>query len=166
MVQYRKDKRSLKEFKADIKSAKQIEFDILVRWLDYIHKTKGIVLSYAANAPGDDGEYLEDSEVTTDADYTVESYGLIEVKFSKPKMKKHFHLKVDQVASYIKQKATLLLIDGYETECPEWTLIYPDKLELITKHPSCKIVPWVGFGMKEAYRIPLDMFYWRELNAV
>jgi len=161
MSGYRKDKRSLKEFKADIKSAKHIELDCLMRWL----KIQDKPLSYQANAPGEDGEYLEDKEVTTDADYSVESYGLMEVKFSKPMINKHFHLKVAQVQSYLKQGATILMVNGYETERPEWTLIYPDKLEILTKHPDCPIIPYFGFGGKPSYKIPVGLFYWRELNV-
>ncbi len=165
-MNYRMDHRSKDEFKKDIKMAHAIELDILNRWLNLIKKETGIRPKYQDNAPRNDGEYLADRQVTTDADYIVEGYGLLEIKFSKPLLKDFFHLKQNQVLSYLRQQCILLMVSGINTENPVWTLIYPVDLIRLISLGECHEVKWFSAGFKEAYKIPVNEFEWRSLNEI
>lgn len=155
---YRFDRRSKRQFKKDIKEAHGIEDAIMQAWLKLVGNPKSRAIGC-----GPDGEFLEHADVNTDADFDVDGYGLIEVKFSKPKLRKQFHLKVRQVESYLDQDASILMVDGWETEDPTYVLIPAALLRSMIDH--LEIVSWQGFGGKKAYRLPLDKFIWRPLGT-
>jgi hypothetical protein len=155
-MNYRFDKRSKEEFIQDIKQTINIEDEIFHKWINIIGQPK-----YKKNGCGKNGEFLPDKKVSTAADYEVENYGRIEVKFSRKNLKTHFHLKVGQVKSYLKQNASILMINDYNGD-PTYVLINPTILEKISN--TCKIVPFQGFGSKASYKIPISTLIWRPLN--
>ncbi len=157
MANYRFDRRSKRQFTKDIKEAHAIEDAIMEAWLAKIGNPPA-----KQHGCGPDGEYLDQANVNTDADYDVEGYGLIEVKFSKPKLRRQFHLKVDQIQSYLDQDASILMVDGWETDTPTYVLIPAALLRGMI--PDLEVLSWQGFGGKMAYRIPLDKFVWRSLR--
>lgn len=162
MGNYRFDNRSKKQFADDIKNSTRKEKELLNCWLDYLEKRNNKRPGFKyAGCGSDKGEYLDIKNVSTDADYEVDGYGLIEVKFSKKKLNKVFHLKINQVKSYINQGATILMVDGADTKSPYFTLIDADTLKII--QDDCKIKAWAGFGYKQSYVVPLNMFVWRKL---
>jgi hypothetical protein len=164
MSKYRFDRRSKEEFAADIKSSTQTEAVLLNLWLNYVERNTGERPKFRYTGCGpDDGEFLEDNKVTTHADYEVESVGLVEVKFSKKLLPKFFHLKVRQVESYIKQGATILMVNGSESDSPQFTLIGAADLLDIAK--NCKDIPWQGFGGKRSYKVPVTRCIWRSLHG-
>ncbi len=134
---------------------------ILERWLDVIEEDKGCRPSIESFGCDNDGEYLPDDQVNSRADYDVEGYGKIEVKFAKPLLRTCFHLKSSQIRSYIKQKAMILMINGWLTDDPVFTLIKLADLKKITE--KCKEVEWRGFGGKKSYKVPTRQFKWRPL---
>lgn len=163
MNNYRFDKRSKEEFVADIKASTQTEAVLLNLWLNYIERTTGeerLKFRYTGCGPND-GEFLEDSKVTTHADYEVEGIGLLEVKFSKKLLPKIFHLKVRQVESYLRQGATILMVNGSESDTPKFTIINTVALQAIAD--TCEVRPWAGFGGKISYKIPVSRCIWRPL---
>lgn len=154
---YRQDKRSLKEFKADIKASSQIEQELLGKWL----KSQGMPVLFELTGCGPNGEYLSDKNVSTKADFRVPNVGLIEVKFSKKVLKNVFHLKSQQIESYITQECLLLMVNGACTKEPTYILLGPNHLYEITKiYP---IINWQGFGGKPSYRCNIKDFEWRPL---
>jgi hypothetical protein len=162
-MSYRFDKRSKEQFAADIKSSTQTEAVLLNLWLNWIERNTGNKPQFRYTGCGaDDGEFLEDSKVTTHADYEVEGVGLLEVKFSKKLLPKVFHLKVRQVESYIRQGATILMVNGSESDSPQFTLIDAAALQAITD--DCDDIPWQGFGGKRSYRVPVTRCVWRPLR--
>lgn len=162
-MNYRFDRRSKEEFAADIKSSTQTEAVLLNLWLNYMERTTGQRPTFRHTGCGpDDGEFLEDKQVTTHADYEVGGIGLLEVKFAKKMLDKVFHLKVRQVDSYLRQGATILMVNGSDTDSPVFAIISPDTLRDITD--TCEVRPWQGFGNKRAYKIPVSRFIWRPLN--
>lgn len=158
---YRFDNRTKEEFERDIKNGTAKETELLKLWLKKIYKTTRIKLTYKYNGCGPDGEYLSSKKVNTNADFIVDSVGLIEVKFSKLLLTNFFHLKVQQINSYIKQNAYVLMINGAETKTPSYILLSPNRLANIVA--KCKVVAWAGFGGKKSYRIPINMFRWKDL---
>jgi len=162
-MNYRFDKRSKEEFAADIKASTQAEAVLLNLWLNYTERITGTRPGFRYTGCGpDDGEFLENSKVTTHADYEVEGVGLIEVKFSKKLLPKVFHLKVRQVESYIRQGATILMVNGSDTDSPQFALISAEALRDIAE--NCEDIPWQGFGGKRSYKVPVTRCIWRPLR--
>lgn len=161
-MNYRFDKRSKDKFKQDIKSATKTEEEILKLWLDLLQKDGLTRPTYKNLAHGRDGEFLSNEEVDSTADFEVEGHGRIEIKFCNPFLKTRFHLKVGQLKSYIKQGCKILIVNGWETDKPVFTIISTAMMEKIVAF--CEVVKWVGFGDKPAYRIPTEMFVWRPLR--
>ncbi len=161
-MNYRFDKRSKDKFKQDIKEASKTERDILELWLDILQKDGLTRPTYENLAAGRGGEFLKDADVDSTADFIVEGHGKIEVKFCNPFLKTRFHLKVGQLKSYIKQAATILIVNGWETDKPEFTLIKSDMMTKIVD--TCEIVNWGGMGGKKCYRVPTELFVWRALK--
>lgn len=161
-MNYRFDKRSKKEFQQDIKEATKIEEAILNLWLDKIERETLIRPKYKHLADGRDGSFLKDKEVDSTADFEVIGYGKIEVKFCRPFLKTRFHLKKGQLESYIKQNCIIIIVNGWDTHHPVFTLIKPKMMDKIVE--ECEVINYGGMGGKPSYRIPTDMFIWRPLN--
>jgi|SRR5689334_2315186 len=161
-MNYRYDNRSEDQFKKDIKSRTKQERDLFLAWLDLIEKTSGTRPKYTDTGCGQTGELLTDSQVSMDPDFSVEGYGKVEVKFSKPLLDKFFHLKASQVKSYLRDGATILMINGSDEKVPQYTMLKAAALQDIID--TCKVIPWTGFGGKPSYKIPVDKFIWRPLK--
>lgn len=161
-MNYRYDNRSEEQFKKDIKSRTQQERALFLLWLDLIQKTTGERPVYNDTGCGKTGELLTDDKVSMSPDFSVEGYGKVEVKFSQPMLKKFFHLKANQVKSYHKAGATILMINGSEEPVPQFTMLKPAALQEIID--TCKVIPWTGFGGKPSFKIPVDKFVWRNLK--
>lgn len=152
---YRFDRRSKEEFKRDIKEGNMLEKQLLERWLRRVGNPK-----YRETGCGNDGEFLEASQVSLAADFWVEGYGSVEVKFAKP-LASTFHLKVDQIASYLRNNASVLMVIGVNTITPKYYLMSQDDLLYITENAPC--VTCEQFGGKQAYRVPAEWLSWKML---
>lgn len=161
-MSYRKDFRSDEEFRRDIKAGALAEKQILERWLNVVEKETGTRPAFTDNGCDNSGEYLEERDVTLDADYSVEGYGLIEVKFANPKLHTTFHLKVDQVDRILQDESKILFANGWATKNETmFALITPDELGAAILRS--RQVPWHGFGGKMAYRLKVNHFHWQRL---
>jgi hypothetical protein len=156
------DYRSKEEFKREIKDRTEQERLLFLRWIKILEaEAGGITPKYQDNGCGQHGEFLENHEVSLDADFVVDGYGPLEVKFAKPLLKDVFHLKVGQTKSYIKQGATVLMVNGADELVPDYVLLNPEVLQNIVD--NCPVVRWGGFGGKPSYRIKVDKYIWRPL---
>jgi hypothetical protein len=161
-MSYRYDKRTESEFKKDIKERTLRERELFLLWIDSIERTTGKRPFYRDTGCGQSGEFLEDHEVSTDADFEVEGFGKVEVKYADKKLDSLFHLKVNQVKKYCNQNVTILMVNGAATNAPVFTMLTTKCLQQIIDF--CEAVSWQGFGGKRSYRIPIDMFIWRNLK--
>jgi hypothetical protein len=161
-VSYREDVRSHDEFKRDIKAGAIAEHKILQRWLNVIEKETGSRPKYKNNGCDNSGKYLKDNQVTQDADYEVDGYGLVEIKFSKPKLNNVLHLKVNQVNRILSDKTNILFANGWLCKGnTTFCFITPRDLNIAIKNADK--VRWVGFGWKMSYRININQFKWQPL---
>ena len=135
---------------------------LFLLWLDLIERETGSRPRFEDTGCGKSGDFLEDKKVSTDPDFSVEGYGLIEVKFAKPLLTRNFHLKENQVKAYHKKGASVLMVNGSDEEVPTFTILKPETLQSIMD--DCKVIPWKGFGWKAAYRIPVKRFLWRNIK--
>lgn len=157
---YRFDRRNKEQFQEDIKLCTNIEFKILNQYLDLIEFQTQRRPKAHNHSPGRSGDYLENNEVSSKADYSIDGQNF-EIKFSKQKLKKYFHLKASQIKAYLKQDANILMVDGALTENPQYVLLDKDALQAIQELP---IVKFGGMGGKDSYRIPLSLFVWKPLK--
>ena len=160
-MSYRKDIRSDEEFAEDIQKHTKRELDLFIRWLDFIKNKTGKVLTYQSIGCGPDGEVLADKDVSVGADFEVEEYGKIDVKFSNVKIKDFFHLKEKHVLRYIEDDVSILMVNDAEGT-PVFTLLDPRILANVKR--TCQIVNFGGFGFKPSFRIPIGDFIWRQLD--
>lgn len=161
-MNFRYDNRSEEEFKADIKSRTLEERSLFELWLDFVEREKGIRPKFEDTGCGKEGDFLETDKVSMAPDFKVEGYGEVEIKFSKNTLKGFFHLKSNQVKHYFERNATILMIMGSQEENPQFTMLTPKALAKIID--KCKVIPWVGFGGKMSYKVPINMFAWRDLK--
>ena len=160
-MNYRMDGRSKKKFEKEIKEATAIEEQILNSWLNLIEKDTGKRPKYEPLSKGRDGEFLKDSEVDSLADFSIEGYGKIEVKFCKPFLKERFHLKEGQLKKYLEQGASILIVNGFDTKEPVYAIIKQEMMAKIIA--ECEVVNWPGMGFKKCFRVPTNLFIWRPL---
>lgn len=146
-MNYRKDFRTNEKFKLDIDKFSKLEERLIKLFADKVGKT-----CYKHGFK--EGE-LEDDEVNTDADFWIDGIGLVEVKTCKG-FPEFFHLKVNQVQSYIKQKAKILMV--LSPDKPVYSLISPSEIE---KYEQVTFYP---FGNKLSYKISRKDFQWISLD--
>jgi len=157
----RKDYRSLKQFKLDIKNSTINQELILYAWLKTTGKTE---LKVWDNWSDNSGNYIQkDNEATTDADYLIEHIGLVELQFAKPMCPDFFHIKENKLKKCIKTNAKILMVNGWREDIPQFILITVSQAKIIAAR--CEIVNWAGGGFKKAYRVPITLFNnWKDLQ--
>lgn len=161
-MNYRKDYRSDEEFRRDIKVSTMAEKKIIGRWINLIENTTGNRPEVRDNGCDNTGEYLDDNEVSCDADYYVDGHGLVEVKFSNPLLQNVFHLKVGQVQKILSDKINILFANGWGVK-GQTTFSFITSDQLGTALLKAREVNWRGFGGKAAYRFKINQFHWESL---
>jgi hypothetical protein len=159
MNSYRFDKRSKTQFKKDIRKGHQIQSQIIDRWLISIKEPD---LQVWDNGVNNDGKYIAARKVTSDPDYEVEKYGLVEVQYASPMLKDFFHIKQNKILTCIRQHANILMVNGWGSEEPTYTLLTEQQCKVIKAR--FELVEWFSAGNKKAYRVPLRFFEWETLQ--
>lgn len=153
------DHRSKEQFIEDIAKSTKKERILLDLWLKLQEKPLQVV----DTGCGNDGKFLENKDVTSKADFFIESFGPFEVKFSEKLLPKVFHLKENNVKSYIEEGATVMMVNGADNEdAAVYTLINPKQLAEIAA--TIEPLPFFGMGNKVCYKIPVNKFIWRKLK--
>jgi len=156
----RKDGRSIEEFKRDIKESTKDQELILRAWLKTTGQTELRVWDKGSD---NSGEYIEnDRDVTLDPDYEIERIGLVEIQYAKPMCPEVFHLKEKKLQQCIQRKAKILMVNGWREEIPQFILITVAQAKVIVAR--CEVTNWAGGGFKKAYRVPVNMFIWENLQ--
>lgn len=155
---YRRDNRSIEEFAADILHGHKVEREIIDRYVEWVERTKGIVLDVQDNGIDNSGKLLD--KASSDADYKINGHP-VEVKFNNRHLNV-FHLKVGQLKSYIRQGATILWVNGWETDKPVFTIVTTKDLVKISKR---QVVEFAGWGGKKCYRIAAKEFSWKDFSS-
>lgn len=119
--------RTYEQFKKDIKQGHENEREIIHRYAKFYRSKKGKELSIIDNGVDNTGDFLDISEVKDDADFVVNGKPM-EVKIIKNKLPK-FRLKLNLIKSYIEQDANVLIVLGWETDTPEFTILNKEKLK-------------------------------------
>lgn len=122
-MDYRKDFRTDEQFIQDIAKGNERERLAISLFKSYLKRTFGECPIFTDNGCDMSGEYIEDlKQVSTGADYKVGKNGLsLEVKTSVGHNREIF-LKTKQLDSYIRQGASILYVQGIESDFPAFTL--------------------------------------------
>lgn len=146
----------MEKFAADIEHATRVEREIINLYVRYYKAKYGIELDIEDNGCDNSGKLLGRGKVSTKADFKLDGKP-VEVKFNK-EMLPRFHFKVDQLNSYVKQDASIVWVNGYETEIPVFTVLKTADMERIKKIKiPVAFFPWGG---KMCYELDAQEFRW------
>lgn len=161
-TEYRKDWRNDKEFENDILLGHKAEKDIINSFANYLREVEGMKVIVEDNGVDNSGAFVAEDKVSTDADFLVNGQ-LIEVKFMN-NLCKEFRFKKDQLRSYIKQDATVLFVNGWQTDEPVFTLMSPEKMKDISETRIAR--PFQPWGFKPCYFLKAFTFKWTKFEKV
>jgi hypothetical protein len=155
-------RRSKEQFTKDIQSSSQKERDIIDRFVQQYKRDQGIILIVQDYGCGNSGEFLPSKKINTKVDFMLSGQP-VEVKFNNRNLKL-FHVKTYQLDSYIKQGASILWVNGYETETPEFTFMRLEDLEWI--RDNCPVVHFQPWDYMECYSVESNEFIWLPLKPL
>lgn len=155
-AEYRKDWRSDERYARDIKEGHVIERQIIERYADYLFRKYGMECEIEDHGIDNSGEIIDEDKVDSRADYKLNGR-LIEIKFIK-EYAEEFRLKKDNVLSCIEQDASILLVNGWLTDNPTFTVIKKSKLMEIVRTKNSK--PFESWGYKRCYFLKKYHFQW------
>lgn len=166
-MNYRFDVRDKKVFIKDIHKWHRVENKIASVFEKRLTDSLGRTVTIQVNGCGMDGRYLEDHEVTTAPDFLIVVDDAkrtipLEIKASGDFLNV-FHIKVDQVRSYLEFDPDLmmLMVRGTKAKNPVFTLMRPS---MFVQHefPVVKFATW---GNKKCYRLFARQFHWEPLYS-
>lgn len=143
-LKYRRDSRTVEEFKKDLIEGSRIELEIVKRFCG-MHDYKFEELGH------DDGKIVTKLSSPV-ADFLINGEP-VEVKFCR-KHVSEFHMKTHHIESYVKQKAKLLFIMGWETVNPKYIFVNPE--QFLDK-------PVVSYWNKLTFLCKTKDFEWSDL---
>lgn len=151
--------RTVEQFKDDIKQGHKDEKEIILRYAKFYETRTSKKLRVIDNGVDNTGEFLDVSQVKDDADFVINGKPM-EVKIIKNNLFQ-FRLKLNLLKSYIEQNANVLIVLGWETDSPQFTILNKEKLEHVVKFGE-KFVSgdWEGKPTVQLYRNSYD---WSEL---
>lgn len=151
--------RNEEQFKVEIKQAHLDEHEIIHRYASYRMHTTGEKVEIIDNGIDMSGEFLEVSQVKNDADYIVNGKKM-EVKTVKKDLFQ-FRLKLNLIKSYIEQNASMLLVLGWETDSPVFTVLEVDDLKHMAKFGKKTVSnDWEGKPSVNVYK---NSYEWNPL---
>jgi len=153
---YRMDGRTVEQFAEDIAQGTRKERLIISWYVRHYEIKYGITLDVEDNGCDNSGKLLGRKQVNTDADFKLNGRP-VEVKFNNKRLLR-YHFKADQLSSYLKQGASVIWVNGYQTDSPVFTVLKPPELTKIkeTKIPVA-FLPWGG---KMCYELDAHDFRW------
>jgi hypothetical protein len=166
---YRQDWRTTEQFQSDIKDSTKLERKLMAAYVTWLNSRIRDENKYSFDdySAGNDGEFIEDGKVTCDADFLLRRSGRpaykIDIKFCKPN-KDCFHLKVNQLESYIQNNVAIVNFMGVNTDNPRFCILKPDELaEWLATGEQVKYRNW---GNKLCIKFPVDSDHlvWHEVK--
>lgn len=158
---YRMDNRSVEQFAEAIEKATKAERDIIERYVRQFERKWGVKLKVEDNGCDNTGKLLSSRKVNTKADFLVDGVP-VEVKFNNDHLPK-FRFKAEQLDSYMKQGASVLWINGYQTQNPMYTIMEREDMKRIKA--ECDLIPFIPWGGKRCYELYADDFNWISLEG-
>jgi hypothetical protein len=151
--------RTYEQFMADIKQASHDERAIIELYAIYVKETFGIELVIEDNGCDNTGGFLEIDEVNKNADFIVNGM-LVEVKTIEKKYSS-FRLRLYAINAYIEQKASMLLVYGWKTENPLFTIVTPKVMKRWVRTKMVFLAK--DWENKQVMKFSPDEFNWKPL---
>lgn len=157
---YRRDSRSVDQFKKDIKECSHLERELMILYVTFLNEKAGEALySFEDHGVDNSGEFIEDnSKITCKADFVLKTKGKrdkkIDIKFCRESHSR-FHLKVNQLKKYLAEDVCIVNWMGIDTPDRAFCIITPKQIEqlLATEKP-------VRMWYKECLRLNCKDFKW------
>ncbi|MBC9785927.1 hypothetical protein H1S01_15685 [Heliobacterium chlorum] len=158
---YRMEGRTIKEFARDIAQGTKTEAEIIALYVDYWRQKTGEVLTVKNNGCDNSGRLLMNARVNLNADYLLNGKP-VEVKFNNSVLNA-FRFKADQLESYLKQGASVIWVNGWQTPSPVFTVLKTRQLEAIKQ--SGEPLPFTHWGGKLCYELSAADYIWTALKG-
>lgn len=143
--------RTYDEFKEDIKKGHRDERIVIERYAKFYKSKTGKELTIVDNGVDNSGEFLDVDKVNHSADFLVNGKP-IEVKIIEKDLFK-FRLKLNLLKAYVKEGASVLIVLGWETDTPKFTILDVDKLKHVIKYGAKQVSgDWEGKPTVQLYR--------------
>ncbi len=156
-MNYRKDKRTTKEFAKDIKASHKVEQSLMQTYVDYLNSLPGIKCSFFDTGCDNSGKYIPlDKNVNLNPDFTLDMNGnkfKVEIKHCFPD-KDRFHLKVKHVQNCVKKNITIVNFMNVEGNA-RFCVLSPKILQYYLKFGEKSY-----FWQKECIRLNCNDFNW------
>jgi len=161
-MDYRKDKRTEKQFAKDIKECTKTERILMNKYVDWLNKTKGdgkIIYNFVDNGVNNQGNLLRDKDVDARADFILVKNGarpkLIDVKFSRKPSNK-FRIKTNHVKRYMRDDVAIIVFMNLDD--PSFCIVTPATMKKWVENK--KPIKFAGWGFKEVYEIDVSEVTW------
>lgn len=150
--------RTYDKFKSDIIQAHKDEREIINRYAKFYKAKTGNELSIIDNGVDNTGKFIPVEDVTDDADFIIDGKPL-EIKLIENDLNK-FRLKLNLLKSYVSQGADVILVMGWKTNTPQFTILREEELKHIIKFGKKEISgDWEGKPSVYIYKGSLNWDY-------
>lgn len=154
--------RTKEKFKEDIRKGHLIEKEVVERYSVFYKSNTGKDLKIVDNGVDNSGKYLNINDVRDDADFVLNGVP-VEIKVIKNDLFQ-FRLKLNLIKSYIKQGACILIVLGWETDTPKFTLLNQHELKHMATFGKKEVSgDWEGKPTVLVYR---NSFEWKPLPKI
>lgn len=163
---YRMDGRTVEEFKKHIEKGNEKERLAVTLFKHFLKREFNFTGDFQENGVDMQGEFIEDvNAITTEADYLIGTNKLpMEVKTSS-KHCTEIYLKTSQVNSYIKQGASLLYVNGIDSDQPAFTFLTLEDLKELNQVGLAVTPPRNVNGSKKSFLIQSRNLQWLSFNG-
>lgn len=170
-ISYRKDNRTAKQFKKDIKESHEIELNIAIRLAQHFYNQNKKWPKITPSGTDFTGEIQD--KATSKEDFFIGSQKFEITRSARP-CKKFFHEKVGKVKRCIKENIYMVFVNGISTEQnPDFVIFSPENLKIYSEisdniygevgHPTKN-----GYISKSSYKYSLEWFdgKWKKLPQI
>lgn len=158
------DGRSQEQFIQDIQKGNDRERLAITLFKSFLRREFGSEIVIEENGVDMSGDFIQDArKVTAEADYKVNGE-LMEVKTGSGHSR-NIYLKVRQVDSYIKQNASLLYVNGINSQVPAFTFWTVEELKEMKRTMKGVTPPGTVNGGKLSYRLDASDYEWLTFNG-
>lgn len=150
--------RTVDEFTVDIKQAHKDEKEIVNRYVKFYKSKTGVELTIIDNGVDNSGEFIPVEKVNDKVDFIVGGKPM-EIKTIKNDLNK-FRLKLDLLKSYLRQDGEVMVVMGWKTKTPQFTVLGKEELNHMIKFGKKEISgDWEGKKSVYVYKNSLNWNY-------
>ena len=167
----RMDNRTVDQFKFDILRGSEIEAEIALRVCVWFFRQTKKWYPLVANGIDASGKFIPNGHGgSQNPDFRINEH-LVEIMHARPMCYKAFHIKLHKVEKCIKNNVKLLMVNGFDTDVPKFTIIDSKSMVSLSERSMAQYGvqdhPGNGYGAarinKAALKIDVDWCKWWNL---